>query len=148
MVERLRGALLTADEALIARAVDLVRGDLESGGATGFGVSIVREPGDDRAWTVKVSDGPWRSGVGGLMPQGATATSLLVIVADRLQDAYIDLLWEARPRCPLHEHPLTADDIGDKGVWVCPAGSGWSRPIGGLATDREYLAAIGSPPVS
>ena len=97
---------------------------------------------------VELSDGPWRSGLGGLMASAEHSDDLLVIVADRLQDAYIDLLWEARPRCPLHHHPLNADDIGDKPAWVCPKGTGWTRPIGSLGTDREYLAAIASPPVS
>jgi hypothetical protein len=128
----------------LSRAVELARADLEVGGATGFRPSIAREPGDDDFWMVYLGRGGQGSGFG-VPVEGESSGSLLVVVADRLQDVYIDYLWEARPRCPLHEHPLAAREQDGEAMWVCPAGSGWMRPVGGLATDLEYQAAIGHP---
>jgi hypothetical protein len=129
----------------LSRAVELVRADLEVGGATGFRLSPVRESGDDEFWVVYVGQRGQGSGFG-VPVEGESFASLLVIVADRLQDVYIDLLWEARPRCPLHAHPLVAREHDGESAWVCPAESGWKRPIGSLAGDYGYVAAIEQPP--
>jgi hypothetical protein len=65
-------------------------------------------------------------------------------VADGLQEAYIDEYWQARPRCPFHEHPLSADVDGDIAIWGCPRGI-WKRPIGSLTEDAEYLSSLDGP---
>ena len=58
---------------------------------------------------------------------------LVAALADLSSEALIDELWEAHPRCPLHEHPLLPIAVGGAAVWECPAGE-WSAPIGSLAT--------------
>jgi hypothetical protein len=125
--------------------VEVARLDLEVGGATGFGPSIAPEPGDDSFWMVFLGQGGQGSGFG-VSVEGESFVGVLVTVADRLQDVYIDHLWEARPRCPFHEHPLSACELDGEAVWACPAESGWKRPIGSLATDLGYIAAVEHPP--
>jgi hypothetical protein len=131
--------------ALVRRAVEVARLDLEVGGATGFRPSVAPEPGDDSFWMVFLGQGGQGSGLG-VSIEGESFVSVLATVADRLQDVYIDHLWEARPRCPVHEHPLSACELDGEAVWICPGESGWKRPIGSLATDLGYIAAVGHPP--
>jgi hypothetical protein len=133
--------ILREPSALVRRAVELARVDLEVGGATGFRPSVAPEPGDPTFWLVNLAAHGQGSGFG-VSVEGEGFESLLATVADRLQDVYIDHLWEARPRCPLHEHPLNALELDGEAVWVCPAESAWRRPIGSLATDVDYLAAL------
>jgi hypothetical protein len=137
---------LPEPSALVRRAVELARVDLEVGGATGFKLSVAPESGDPTFWLVMLG-APDGVGSGfGVSVEGEGFESVLATVADRLQDVWIDHVWEARPRCPLHEHPLNALELDGEAVWVCPAESGWKRPIGSLATDVEYLAAVEHSP--
>jgi hypothetical protein len=130
---------------LVRRAVELAGSIFELGGSTRFHVSIAPEPGEASTWLVYLEEGGQVSGFG-VSIDGESLEGLVATVADRLQDAYIDHLWEARPRCPLHEHPLTASTLEGEAVWACPAESGWKRAVGSLATDPNYLAAIEQPP--
>ena len=125
-----------------------MRSDLEAQGRTSISVACVRfAEGDWRydhniEWHVEVL----LDGFGGWLPVGSQGWSwpaFLEDVADRMSEEYIDLLWEARPKCPLHEHPLDAHSDEQSAWWSCPAaGTSWMRPIGTLASDPEYLAAL------
>jgi hypothetical protein len=93
-------------------------------------------------WMVRASFAMAETGV--FAHAGQAWPDLVATVADGLQEAYIDEFWEARPRCPFHEHPLDARVDGDTAIWACPHGI-WKRPIGSLADDAEYLASIARP---
>jgi hypothetical protein len=71
----------------------------------------------------------------------ATHEEMTVALADQLQEAVIEARQGAVPKCPMHEHPLTAKLLDGRAVWACPAPqTTWSCPIGDLsrclATDR------------
>lgn len=53
----------------------------------------------------------------------------LVDVADRLQDEVIEAEQAARPKCPLHGHPLDASLRSAVAMWTCPA-CAWECRIG------------------
>src|SRR5688500_11362642 len=91
--------------AVLRRAVELARVDLEVGGATGFSPSIAPQRDNPSWWLVDMTAQVGGGGGFGVSVEGESFGSLVSTVADRLQDVYIDHLWEARPRCPLHEHP-------------------------------------------
>lgn len=99
------------------------------------------DKGDGR-WMVLVRFG--QGGTGVFADTGQAWADLLSTVADGLQEAYIDDYWEARPRCPFHEHPLNATVKGDIALWACPHGI-WKRPIGSLTGDAEYLSSLDGP---
>ena len=63
--------------------------------------------------------------VGFAVPWSDNRAELLVEIADRLQDALVDLLAEGRPACPAagHDHPLTPTLDHDTAVWCCPKGA-------------------------
>jgi hypothetical protein len=84
------------------------------------------------------------AGTGVFANVGQAWPDLLATVADGLREAYIDDFWEARPRCPFHEHPLNATVDGDIAMWACPHGI-WTRPIGSLTADPAYLASLDGP---
>ena len=63
--------------------------------------------------------------IGFAVPWSDNRAELLVEIADRLQDALVDLLAEGRPACRAagHDHPLTATLDQDTAVWRCPKGA-------------------------
>jgi hypothetical protein len=63
------------------------------------------------------------------MDEAATAVGLSH-AADQLQDHVIDCLEAAWPKCPDHEHPLTASVRDEVAVWVCPMTDAVHRRIG------------------
>jgi hypothetical protein len=69
-------------------------------------------------------------------------STFTVAVADGLQQAFSEHLWHARPRCPLHEHPLSPEEAEGQARWTCPTTGAWSCPIGAYheATDRDGRA--------
>lgn len=46
--------------------------------------------------------------------------SLLMLSADSLQTHVMDLIHAAAPKCPLHDHPVLADQINGMARWRCP----------------------------
>ncbi len=52
-------------------------------------------------------------------------------IADRLQDAVVDLLWTGWPMCPQghHNHPLQARTVHHRAYWTCPADGDIVRAI-------------------
>lgn len=124
---------------LLQRAVELATADIDAAGPTGGVVSYERSAEADDAWLVWVVYPG--GGTGFTARAGAEWPTLLAWVADNVQEAYIDTFWQTRPRCPFHGHPLRPINADGEAVWSCPAGE-WRRPIGSLANDAEYLAAI------
>jgi hypothetical protein len=63
----------------------------------------------------------------------ATHDEMTVALADQLQEAVIEARHGAVPKCPMHEHPLTAKLVDGRAFWACPAPqTTWSCPIGDL----------------
>jgi hypothetical protein len=63
----------------------------------------------------------------------ATQEEMTVALADQLQDAVIEVRHGAVPKCPEHEHPLTAVLLDGKARWICPAPhTAWTCLIGNL----------------
>jgi hypothetical protein len=124
----------------LKRAAEVAAADVVAGMDRRARLSY-EDQGDGR-WMVLVHFGI--AGTGVFANVGQAWPDLLATVADGLQEAYIDDFWEARPRCPFHEHPLLADVAGDIAIWRCPRGI-WTRPIGSLTEDPEYLASLDGP---
>jgi hypothetical protein len=124
----------------LQRAAEVAAADIVAGMDTRVRLSY-EDQGDGR-WMVLARFG--KGGTGVFANAGQAWPDLLATVADGLREAYIDEYWEARPRCPFHEHPLSATVDGDTAIWACPHGI-WKRPIGGLTDDPEYLSSLDGP---
>jgi hypothetical protein len=65
---------------------------------------------------------------------GSTDVELLVNLADYLQEQFFPETsgaWgQARPVCPGHPHPASADEIAGEAWWVCPLDSRLIATIG------------------
>ena len=124
----------------LERAAELAAADILAG--TGGRVWLSYEDIGNGQLMVRAS---FRVGGTGVFANvGQAWPELLSTVADGLQEAYVDEFWEARPRCPFHEHPLNATIDGDAAIWACPHGI-WQRPIGALTDDAEYLSSLDGP---
>lgn len=74
----------------------------------------------------------------GLDPQDRAAMSFaLAAAADQLQNDVIEASRQAWPKCPLHDHPLKAEERNDIAVWVCPLSAVSIAPIGGFVAGAE-----------
>jgi hypothetical protein len=124
----------------LKQAAELAAADIVAG--MGKRAHLSYEDQGDGHWMVLAGFGAGGTGV--FAQAGQAWPDLLATVADGLQEAYIDDFWEARPRCPFHQHPLLADVAGDIAIWRCPHGV-WTRPIGSLTGDPEYLASLDGP---
>lgn len=124
----------------LQRAAEVAAADIVAG--MGTRVRLSYEDQGDGHWMVLT----WfrGGGTGVFANVGQTWPDLLSTVADGLQEAYIDEYWEARPRCPYHEHPLAATVDGDTAIWACPHGI-WKRPIGSLTDDAKYFSSLDGP---
>lgn len=100
--------------------------------APGYEVDVSYEPSSAShdAWIVMLdfADGS-RTGFEVVVSQEKGA--LGAAVADGLQQGLIDYFQTAVPRCPWHEHPLIAKEIGGAAVWSCPQ-SNETWPVGSL----------------
>jgi hypothetical protein len=78
-----------------------------------------------------------RHGAVGFWPEDQRGAQLIVRLADYLQEQLFPetrAAWgEARPHCPLHEHPAQAVELHDEPWWVCP-------------TDGREIAMVGRFP--
>ena len=64
----------------------------------------------------------------------ADPTSVCVLLADSVQDRLIVWSDDYWPRCPLHDHPLSANvDAAGTPVWICPTLRVAASRIGDLA---------------
>jgi hypothetical protein len=67
---------------------------------------------------------------------------LIVIVADRLQEAIIEELWPTRdtnwPICSVHprRHPMKAAVVDGRAMWACTDGTAYA-PIGSLLSSAQ-----------
>ena len=56
-----------------------------------------------------------------VLPAGGELASLVQRLADEVQGVLVGtLIFRAWPKCPNHEHQLTANEEHGQAVWVCP----------------------------
>jgi hypothetical protein len=128
---------MTGVPALLVEAAELVLADLRDGDGPEVRLDFQPAPDDARSWRVSAVFADMVVGFEvAVAPQLCSA--LTVAVADGLQQAFIEHLWQARPLCPLHAHPLSAEDAEGQARWICPTSGAWSCPIGAYheTTDR------------
>lgn len=120
---------MTYVPAALVEAADLALADLRDRGQPDVRLDFQPAPDDARSWRVDAVFADMTVGFEvAVAPQPSSA--LTVAVADGLQQAFIEHLWQARPVCPLHEHPLSAEDAEGQARWSCPTTGVWSCPIG------------------
>jgi hypothetical protein len=106
---------------------ELTREISEATGAT-FSSSLEYEHGE---YAVVVHHADEVAGFG-LARRGIAATE--AELADRLQDAVIDLCRVAWPPCPRphHDHPLRARETTSEANWACPVDGQRIRPVASM----------------
>jgi hypothetical protein len=85
---------------------------------------------------------PERTGL--WIPPDAGLEELVVSLADQLQEQVFPEArgaWgHARPACPGHAHPASAELVGDHAMWICPSSGQPLARIGYLyQEERECL---------
>jgi hypothetical protein len=114
-----------------AELLDAVGAVLRELLAPGETIGIDYAPSDlPSAWIVVAEFGDGTS-TGVEITTDSAHAGILAAAADNLQQAVIDHVREARPKCPYHAHPLVARIVRDGAVWACPRGDG-TWPIGSL----------------
>jgi hypothetical protein len=66
---------------------------------------------------------------------GQPIAEITADIAFQIQDDVTDEVWGAWPQCPGHAHPMSPIVAASTAVWVCPADSDVSVPIGELGGD-------------
>ncbi len=66
-----------------------------------------------------------------------TLSFALSAAAGQLQDQIVESLRSAWPKCPLHEHPLKAEEQNKVALWVCPTSGAVIAAIGALPPNAE-----------
>jgi hypothetical protein len=80
------------------------------------------------------------SGGGISIEVGSPLPTQVAALADQVQDWAVEALWSLHrptnwPPCPRHpgRHPLAADEISGRAVWICPADKTEVSAIGDVA---------------
>lgn len=128
---------VTGVPAVLVEAADLVLADLRDGDGPDVRLDFRAAPDDARSWRVDAVFADMTVGFE-VAVSSQRCSAFTVAVADGLQQAFIERLWQARPQCPLHEHPLSPEDAEGQARWTCPTTGAWSCPIGAYheTTDR------------
>jgi hypothetical protein len=75
------------------------------------------------------------------IPPDTGLEELVVSLADRLQEEVFPEsrgAWgQARPPCPGHAHPASAELVGDDAMWVCPSSGQALARIGYLHQEED-----------
>jgi hypothetical protein len=113
----LQGAQPIEELQIMARSVEglngLTLGILEPSRASG---ELAQLPDD------LDPDEPTEYGGGNWVPRSLTGPTLLVLIADILQEdlAETDVAWgQARPPCPYHPHPARPVVLESEAWWIC-----------------------------